>query len=156
MGSRHPSIAPFEAFKTKDSYIIIAAGNEKLFQGMCEVLNCDSHKQEKFKDNQSRNKNINELKIIIESKLKDKTTEEWVSLFTEKKIPCGPIYNIKEAVENPQIEFRNMIVSANHNKIGKFKMAGNPIKMSNYEDKSTRGEIPDLDQHRDKILKEFE
>ena len=156
MGSRHPSIAPFEAFKTKDSYIIIAAGNEKLFQGMCEVLNCDFHKQEKFKDNQSRNKNIDELKLIIESKLKDKTTEEWLSLFTEKKIPCGPIYNIKEAVENPQIEFRNMIVSANHNKIGKFKMAGNPIKMSNYEDKSTRGEIPDLDQHRDKILKEFE
>jgi CoA:oxalate CoA-transferase len=155
MGSRHPSIAPFEAFKTKDSHIIIAAGNEKLFQGMCEVLNCDSYKQEKFKDNQSRNKNIDELKVIIESKLKDKTTEDWVSLFTEKKIPCGPIYNIKEAVENPQIEFRNMIVSANHNKIGKFKMAGNPIKMSNYEDKSTRGEIPDLDQHRDKILKEF-
>ena len=156
MGSRHPSIAPFEAFKTKDSHIIIAAGNEKLFQGMCEVLNCESYKQEKFKDNQSRNKNIDELKLIIESKLKDKTTEDWVSLFTEKKIPCGPIYNIKEAVENPQIEFRNMIVSANHNKIGKFKMAGNPIKMSNYEDKSTRGEIPDLDQHRDKILKEFE
>tara|TARA_B100000780_G_scaffold161629_1_gene112968 strand:- start:1679 stop:2821 length:1143 start_codon:yes stop_codon:yes gene_type:complete len=155
MGSRHPSISPFEAFKTKDSYIIIAAGNEKLFQGMCEVLNCDSYKQEKFKDNQSRNKNIDELKVIIESKLKDKTTEDWVSLFTEKKIPCGPIYNIKEAVENPQIEFRNMIVSANHNKIGKFKMAGNPIKMSNYEDKSTRGEIPDLDQHRNKILKEF-
>lgn len=155
MGSRHPSIAPFEAFKTKDSYIIIAAGNEKLFQGMCEVLNCDCYKQDKFKDNQSRNKNMDELKVIIESKLKDKTTEEWVSLFTEKKIPCGPIYNIKEAVENPQIEFRNMIVSANHNKIGKFKMAGNPIKMSNYEDKSTRGEIPDLDQHRDKILKEF-
>ena len=156
MGSRHPSIAPFEAFKTKDSYIIIAAGNEKLFQGMCEVLNCDCHKQDNFKDNQSRNKNIDELKAIIESKLKDKTTEEWVALFIEKKIPCGPIYNIKEAVENPQIEFRNMIVSANHNKIGKFKMAGNPIKMSNYEDKSTRGEIPDLDQHRDKILKEFE
>ena len=156
MGSRHPSIAPFEAFKTKDSHIIIAAGNEKLFQGMCEVLNCDCHKQDNFKDNQSRNKNIDELKVIIESKLKDKTTEEWVALFIEKKIPCGPIYNIKEAVENPQIEFRNMIVSANHNKIGKFKMAGNPIKMSNYEDKSTRGEIPDLDQHRDKILKEFE
>ena len=156
MGSRHPSIAPFEAFKTKDSYIIIAAGNEKLFQGMCEVLNCDCHKQDNFKDNQSRNKNIDELKEIIESKLKDKTTEEWVALFTEKKIPCGPIYNIKEAIENPQIEFRNMIVSANHNKIGKFKMAGNPIKMSNYDDKSTRGEIPDLDQHRDKILKEFE
>ena len=48
-----------------------------------------------------------------------------------------------------------MIVSANHNKIGNFKMAGNPIKMSPYEDPSNRGEIPDLDQHRKKILDEF-
>jgi CoA:oxalate CoA-transferase len=70
-------------------------------------------------------------------------------------IPCGPIYNIKQAVENPQIEFRNMIVSSNHKKIGKFKMAGNPIKMSNYKDPKTRGEIPELDQHRKKILKDF-
>ena len=155
MGSRHPSIAPFEAFKTKNSYIIIAAGNDKLFEGMCTTLGCDCFKQEKFKDNQSRNKNIDELKKIIESKLQTKTTEEWVNIFTEKKIPCGPINNIKEAVENPQIQFRNMIVSANHDKIGLFKMAGNPIKMSSYTDTTTRGEIPNLDQHREKILKEF-
>ena len=155
MGSRHPSIAPFEAFRTKNSYIIIAAGNDKLFEGMCTTLRCDFFKQEKFKDNQSRNKNIDELKKIIESKLQNKTTEEWVAIFTEKKIPCGPINNIKEAVENPQIQFRNMIVSANHDKIGLFKMAGNPIKMSSYTDTTTRGEIPNLDQHREKILKEF-
>ena len=155
MGSRHPSIAPFEAFKTKNSYIIIAAGNDKLFEGMCLTLGCDCYKLDKFKDNQSRNKNINELKKIIETKLQHKTTEEWVNIFTEKRIPCGPINNIKEAVENPQIQFRNMIVSANHSKIGSFKMAGNPIKMSNYTDSTTRGEIPNLDQHREKILKEF-
>ena len=155
MGSRHPSIAPFEAFKTKNSYIIIAAGNDKLFEGMCQTLGCDCFKQEKFKDNQSRNKHIDELKKIIETKLQNKTTEEWVAIFTEKKIPCAPINNIKEAVENPQIQFRNMIVSANHDKIGLFKMAGNPIKMSAYSDSSTRGEIPNLDQHREKILKEF-
>jgi CoA:oxalate CoA-transferase len=155
MGSRHPSIAPFEAFKTKNSYIIIAAGNDKLFEGMCLTLGCDCYKLDKFKDNQSRNKNINELKKIIETKLQHKTTEEWVNIFTEKRIPCGPINNIKEAVENPQIQFRNMIVSANHSKIGSFKMAGNPIKMSTYTDSKTRGEIPNLDQHREKILKEF-
>ena len=73
-----------------------------------------------------------------------------------KRIPCGPINNIKEAVESPQTKARNMIVSAMHNKIGEFKMAGNPIKMSSYEDKNTRGEIPNLDQHREKILKEFD
>ena len=155
MGSRHPSIAPFEAFKTKNSYIIIAAGNDKLFEGMCLTLGCDCYKLDRFKDNQSRTNNMDELKKIIEVKLLHKTTEEWVALFTEKKIPCGPINNIKEAVDNPQIQFRNMIVSANHDKIGNFKMAGNPIKMSPYKAETTRGEIPNLDQHRDKILKEF-
>ena len=48
-----------------------------------------------------------------------------------------------------------MIVSAEHNKIGTFKMAGNPIKLSGYQDSITRGEIPDLNQHRKKILEEF-
>ena len=156
MGSRHPSIAPFEAFKTKNSYIIIAAGNDKLFDGMCQTLGMpECTKDERFKDNNSRNKHTDPLKIIIEEKLKHKTTEEWVALFTDKKIPCGPINNIKEAVENPQIQFRNMIVSAEHDKIGNFKMAGNPIKMSAYKDEKTRGDIPNLDQHRAKLLEEF-
>ena len=157
MGSRHPSIAPFEAFKTKNSYIIIAAGNDKLFDGMCQTLGISECVQDqRFKDNNTRNKHINDLKIIIEDKLKYKTTEEWVKLFTDKSIPCGPINNIKEAVENPQIQFRNMIVSAEHDKIGTFKMAGNPIKMSTYKDEKTRGDIPNLDQHRAQLLKEFE
>ena len=156
MGSRHPSIAPFEAFKTKNSYIIIAAGNDKLFDGMCQTLGiAECVQDQRFKDNNTRNKHTNDLKIIIEDKLKHKTTEEWVALFTDKKIPCGPINNIKEAVENPQIQFRNMIVSAEHDKIGTFKMAGNPIKMSTYKDEKTRGDIPNLDQHREQLLKEF-
>jgi len=155
MGSRHPSISPFEAFKTKDSHIIIAAGNDKLFEGMCKVFNLELHNELKFKTNADRNKNIEELKKILEDKLKDKTTAEWVRILEDKRIPCGPINNIKEAVESPQTKARNMIVSAMHNKIGEFKMAGNPIKMSSYKDESTRGEIPNLDQHREKILKEF-
>ncbi len=155
MGSRHPSISPFEAFKTKDSYIIIAAGNDKLFEGMCKVFDLELYKDAKFKTNADRNKNIEELKKILEDKLKDKTTSEWCKVLEAKRIPCGPINNIKEAVESPQTKARNMIVSAMHNKIGEFKMAGNPIKMSSYEDKNTRGEIPNLDQHREKILKEF-
>ena len=155
MGSRHPSISPFEAFKTKDSYIIIAAGNDKLFEGMCKVFDLELYKDAKFKTNADRNKNIEELKKILEEKLKDKTTSEWCKVLEAKRIPCGPINNIKEAVESPQTKARNMIVSAMHDKIGEFKMAGNPIKMSSYEDKNTRGQIPNLDQHREKILKEF-
>ena len=156
MGSRHPSIAPFEAFKTKDSYIIIAAGNDKLFSNLCNVLNIpEVSNNEKFNTNSLRCKNMDELKKIFEDKLKSKNTEEWIKEMEILKIPCGPIFNIKQAVENPQIKERNMIIKSYHKKIGEFKSAGNPIKMSTYDDKETRGDIPDLDEHREKILKEF-
>ena len=156
MGSRHPSIAPFEAFKTKDSHIIIAAGNDKLFEKLCQVLNINNIlKDEKFKTNSSRAQNMDELKKILEKELSSKNTSDWVSLMEKEKIPCGPIFNIKQAVENPQIKARNMIVNSYHKKIGEFKTAGNPIKMSNYKDEEKRGDIPDLDEHREKIIKEF-
>ena len=156
MGSRHPSIAPFEAFKTKDSHIIIAAGNDKLFEKLCNVLEMSElFNDEKFNTNSLRSKNMDELKLILEDKLSSKITTDWVRLMEEERIPCGPIYNIKEAVENPQVQSRNMIVKAYHKVIGDFKLAGNPIKMSSYKDETTRGDIPDLDEHREKILKEF-
>jgi CoA:oxalate CoA-transferase len=156
MGSRHPSIAPFEAFKTKDSYIIIAAGNDKLFEKLCNVLKISEIINDpKFNDNSSRCKNMDELKKIFEDKLSAKKTSEWINEMEKDKIPCGQIFNIKEAVENPQIESRNMIVKSYHKVIGDFKLAGNPIKMSSYKDQKTRGDIPDLDEHREKILKEL-
>ena len=156
MGSRHPSIAPFEAFKTKDSHIIIAAGNDKLFEKLCNVLDISEiFKNKKFDTNLLRSNNMDELKKILEEKLSSKTTLEWINLMEKEKIPCGPIYNIKEAVENPQVQSRNMIVKAYHKIIGEFKLAGNPIKLSSYKDETTRGDIPDLDEHRQKILKEF-
>jgi CoA:oxalate CoA-transferase len=103
MGSRHPSIAPFEAFKTKDSYIIIAAGNDKLFTKLCEVLNInDIPKEKRFNSNSLRCENMDSLKKILEDKLKLKNTNEWIKEMEKLKIPCGPIFNIKQAVENPQ------------------------------------------------------
>ena len=156
MGSRHPSIAPFEAFKTKDSYIIIAAGNDKLFAKLCDVLKIpDIGNDKKFESNSLRCENMDLLKNIFEEKLKFKNTDEWIAEMKKLKIPCGPIFNIKQAVENPQIKERNMIVKSYHKIIGEFNSAGNPIKMSNYKDNDTRGDIPDLDEHRDKIVKEF-
>ena len=156
MGSRHPSIAPFEAFKTKDSYIIIAAGNDKLFENLCKYLNINECiNDDRFKTNSMRCENMDQLKKIIEDKLILKNTNDWIKDMEELKIPCGPIYNIKQAVENPQVEARNMIVKSYHKIIGEFKLAGNPIKMSSYKDENKRGDIPDLDEHRDKILKEF-
>ena len=127
-----------------------------MFEKLCNVLKIpEKNNDPKFSDNSSRAKNMDELKKIFESKLSLKNTKEWVEEMEKEKIPCGPIFNIKEAVENPQIESRNMIVKAFHKVVGDFKLAGNPIKMSSYRDEKTRGDIPDLDQHREQILKEF-
>ena len=105
MGSRHPSIAPFEAFKTKDSYIIIAAGNDKLFKNLCDVLQIpEISDDERFNTNSLRCENMDQLKEIFEKKLSEKNTEEWIKEMEQLKIPCGPIFNIKQAVENPQIQ----------------------------------------------------
>ena len=156
MGSRHPSIAPFEAFKTKDSYIIIAAGNDKLFEKLCHSLDMKEEvKNEKFKTNALRCQNMDDLKSKMEDKLKFYNTKEWTKKLEKDKIPCGPIFNIKDAVENPQIKARNMIVDTYHEAVGNFKTAGNPIKMSSYEDSLKRGNVPDLDGDREKIIKEF-
>tara|TARA_A100000164_G_scaffold76027_1_gene64053 strand:- start:261 stop:812 length:552 start_codon:yes stop_codon:yes gene_type:complete len=156
MGSRHPSIAPFEAFKTKDSYIIIAAGNDKLFEKLCNVLSLNElPKDKKYKSNLLRAENMDDLKLLIEEKLKSLNTKDWIKKMENDKIPCGPIFNIKDAVENPQVKSRNMIVNTFHKVVGDFKTAGNPIKMSSYEDPSNRGDIPDLDEHRKKIIEEF-
>ena len=123
---------------------------------LCNVLKISEiFNDERFNTNSSRSKNIDELKVIIENKLSSKITTDWVSQMEKERIPCGPIYNIKEAVENPQVQSRNMIVKAYHKVIGDFKLAGNPIKMSSYKDETTRGDIPDLDEHKEKILKEF-
>ncbi len=156
MGSRHPSIAPFEAFKTKDSYIIIAAGNDKLFEKLCHSLDMKEEvKNEKFKTNALRCQNMDDLKSKMEDKLRFYNTKEWTKKLEKDKIPCGPIFNIKDAVENPQIKARNMIVDTYHEAVGNFKTAGNPIKMSSYEDSLKRGNVPNLDGDREKIIKEF-
>ena len=81
MGSRHPSIAPFEAFKTKDSFLIIAAGNDKLFKSLCEVLEIPNiATDEMYKTNSLRSQNIDKLKLIIENKLQHKNTDEWIKV----------------------------------------------------------------------------
>ena len=81
MGSSHPSIAPFEAFKTKDSYIIIAAVNDRLFEKLCGLLNISEiSKDEKFNTNSARSKHMDKLKVILEKKLSSKLTSDWISL----------------------------------------------------------------------------
>ena len=156
VGSRHPSIAPFECYKCKDNYIAVAAGNNVLFNRLCEALS-DKKLQDLniFKTNDLRLTNVVKLKKMIENILKKNKANYWIKKISSYGVPVSKLNNIREILELPQILNRNMVVEVLFNKNKKIKVAGNPIKFSNFKDNSYRKAPPSLDQDRKKILNDF-
>jgi CoA:oxalate CoA-transferase len=153
LGARHPTITPFQAFRTADGSIIISAGNDSLFVKMCEALGKpDWAADPNYKTNALRQKHHGELEHKIEAVLGTKSTAQWIDVLGKAGIPCGPINNIAQALAHPQVAARNMLVSVPDGSGGTLKLAGNPIKMSAFADPPTRSAAPDLDADRDAIL----
>jgi CoA:oxalate CoA-transferase len=153
LGARHPTITPFEAFATSDGSMIIAAGNDSLFIKMCEALGrSDMATDPAYKSNALRQKAQKKLKHEIESVLKTNTTDHWIAVVSKGGVPCGPINNVKQAIAHPQVAARNMLVEVPDGSGGTLTLAGNPIKMSAFEDPKTRAAAPDLDGDRQAIL----
>ena len=153
LGSRHPSIAPFQAFPTKDYYVIMSAGNDALWAKLCNVLGTPELIEDpRFKTNNDRNINIDVLCEIINKISVTKTTAEWMEILEAGGLPVGPINTVDKVVHDPQVIARDMIVEVEHPVAGKMKVAGNPIKLS-----ATPGEVknpaPVLGQHTDEVLK---
>lgn len=153
IGNRHPSITPFGTYKSKDSEIVIAIGNDRLWEKFCKIVGKEELiEDERFKTNSQRTENVSQLEPILSELIKCKTTMEWISILEREGIPCSPINNVKDVIEDPQVIERNMIVEVEHKSIGKVKIPGNPIKMS-----ETPGTIdtsaPMLGEHTADILK---
>lgn len=156
LGGVHPSICPFGVFKTADSYVIIVAGNDKLFETMANVIGMpELLTDERYKSNPDRCAHVWELKADMERGLAKKTTAEWLQILEKAGIPFAPINDIKAVVEDPQVNERNMIVETKDPDAGVVKMAGNPIKMSSYDDPHVRVRAPHLDEHGKSIIEEF-
>ena len=157
LGTDHPSISPFGEFKTLNGSIVIAAGNNKIFNKLCNVINdLEMISNKMFRSNEYRNNNLNELRKRIESKLKKFTTKYWLKKLNQNNIPCSPINNIKDLLKNPQIKKRNMILDYNDQGIGNFKVSGNPIKFNFVKSNKKTKRAPDLNQDREEILKLFD
>lgn len=156
LGGIHPSICPFGVFKTQDSYVIIVAGNDHLFEVMANSIEMPELLEDpRYKSNPERCAHKWELKEDMEKALAKKTTAEWLKILEKAGIPFAPINDIRAVVEDPQINERNMIVEVEDPDAGTIKMAGNPIKMSSYEDPHVRRRAPHLDENREALLKEF-
>lgn len=154
LGARHPSITPFEAFKAKDGHLIVAAGNDALFAKLCDAIGrADLTANPLFVTNAKRTDHAAALRDELEQALAVKTVDEWLAILDVAGVPSGPINNVKQALEDPQIAARNMVVSIDDKDVGTLRMAGNPIKLSGYGDPATRGPVPDLDGDRAAILK---
>lgn len=154
-GNRHTSITPFEPFETSDGEIMIAAGNDALFEKLCKVLGKEEWIQdERFQTNPLRTQNVEELVLLINEETRSKTTKEWQDILDEAGVPNGPINTIDKVLEDPQVLAREMVVEVDHPVAGHLKMAGVPIKMSETQG-SVRTHAPLLGQHTDEILKEL-
>ena len=156
LGSRHPSISPFEAYKCKDNYIVVAAGNDNLFKQFCDCLNIKLLLTNKdFNKNDKRLKNADKLKAIIEKALKKNNSNYWIKKLEKFGVPVGKVNNIKEAINMKQIQSRNMIVKVKNKNITELEVSGNPIKISGFNDSNYRNKAPELNANRNSILKEF-
>lgn len=154
-GNRHTSIVPFEPFESKDSQIVVAAGNDAIWQRFCKVTGLEALlEDDRFKTNPDRNKYYDALRPLVAEKMKEKTTTEWNVILDKANVPNGPINHIDKVLENEQVIAREMIVEVNHPVAGKLKMPGVAIKLS-----ETPGQIvtpaPLLGEHNHELLKEF-
>ncbi len=155
-GNRHPTITPFQAFKAKDDYIAIPAGNNDMWRRFCSAIDREGlADHENFATNQKRTEHIDELIPILERVIATKTVAEWNKIFEKAGVPNSAINTIDKAMQNHQVLARNMIVEVQDKDIGKVKIAGNPIKMTSIPEETTRTPAPEIGEHNTKILQQY-
>lgn len=155
IGNRHPSITPFSAYTAKDGHIIVGAGNDRLWDKLCNLIErTDLLTDERFATNLERTQNVNELKVILDDVFKAKTIDQWMESLDAAGVPCAPINTVDKVINDPQINAREMIVEVDHPVAGRMKVPGVPIKLS-----ATPGSVdspaPLLGQHAEEIMHEL-
>jgi CoA:oxalate CoA-transferase len=156
LGSRHPSIAPFEALATADGWLIVAAGNDLLFRKLCDALGVpDLPADPRFASNEQRTRHADALKQRLEAALAARGSADWLARLERAGVPCGPINDVATVVRDAQVTARNMIVRVDDPEAGPLALAGNPVKLSGHPDPEHRPPAPELDEHRAEILAEL-
>jgi len=156
VGARHSSIAPFEPYRARNGYIVIACGNDELFRRLAACLQRpDLAADPRFSENARRSDNVLALKDALEAILHAHDVEHWLEALGAAGIPCAPINDIAHACADPQVTARNMIVPIDDESLPGIKVAGLPIKMSAYPDRDRRDAAPELDADRARILADF-
>ncbi len=156
LGTRHPSITPFEAFKAADEWVIIAVGNDALWARFCESVRREELIEDPdFATNAKRTENYSKLKPIMDEIIAQRTAAEWIRDLDKVGIPVGPINTVDKLFTDPQVKARQMLVEVDDSVAGRVITAGNPIKMSSFADESSRKAAPELGEHTEEIVRRF-
>ncbi len=141
-------------FSTKDRPIAIAVANQKLWVNFCKLVGREEWLEDpRFESNPSRVENREVLLPLIDEVMAPRTCDEWMELFVEAAIPCGPVNDMQHLFADPQVLHRGMIAEVPHPTIGTLRLSGIPIKYS--ETPATiRLHPPLLGEHTDEVLTE--
>lgn len=155
IGSRHPSITPFGVFKAKSGYLVVAAGNDRIFPQLCDVLGMTQAKRDpRFATNALRCENHAALKASVEQALEAHSADDWLEILRAAGIPCGPMNDVAAVMRDPQVQARNMLMSLPLPDGRPLVAAGCPVQFAG-DVVSPSTPAPELDQHRVSLLQEL-
>lgn len=153
IGNQHFLHVPYNSYKTADGFIIISVVHEDFWPNLLDALNLNEFKGEEYKTVQGRLANRNNIDEAISEKLKHKPSSHWLDLLAKHRVPSGPINSVRDALEDPLVKKRNMIVDLKQPSGSIAKMPGNPIKLDSYEENYSPA--PELGEHTAEILEKY-
>jgi CoA:oxalate CoA-transferase len=131
LGTRHPSITPFQQFRAADDYFVMGAGNEAIWLRFCDAISMPELKTDsRFVTNADRTTNHRALETILAGHFATRPRAHWLGLLTEASVPCAPIANVEDVTRDPHLAARNMILHAEHPSYDGLIVPGSPLKAS--------------------------
>jgi crotonobetainyl-CoA:carnitine CoA-transferase CaiB-like acyl-CoA transferase len=152
--SAHPSIVPFQALQTADGWITIACAKQKFWERLCESIGRqDLLRDSRFVDFAARNAHREELLPILRDAFGSQTTDEAIALLSRAGVPHGPVYEVAEALEDPQSKARGDIVEIGHPRLGTVRQVASPLRLSGEPGPLERA--PFRGEHTDEVLRDL-
>jgi formyl-CoA transferase len=154
-GNAHPSIVPYQSFKTEDGYLVIGVASEGIWRRFCHAIGrAEWADDSRFEKNSNRVENRSLLIGLLVEIFLSRSTDEWLKLLNSAEVPCAPVQTVDQVFKAPQVLHREMLVQVEHPTAGTVPMAGIPVKFS-ATPASVRLPPPLLGQHNEEVLESW-